>query len=166
MIAVLHGLAQTEAIKDEVVQEAIARFDIDADRDDPRLEPEPVSDACRSDGAALVFLEGVVVEGVVVPLVVELVVVFVLGVGVEVDVGEGAEPSRNRPSSKPCFSSRASRNRRARPFLGTWSPALQEQRTVALRCPTGPGCPFILPQPEPRRVQFAGTTAYRNGRFP
>ena len=37
VIAVLHGLAQTEAIKAEVVQEAIARFDIDADRDDPRL---------------------------------------------------------------------------------------------------------------------------------
>ena len=37
VIAVLHGLAQTEAIKAEVVQEAIARFDIDADREDPRL---------------------------------------------------------------------------------------------------------------------------------
>jgi pyruvate dehydrogenase E1 component len=37
VIAVLHGLAQTEAIKAEVVQEAIARFDIDADRPDPRL---------------------------------------------------------------------------------------------------------------------------------
>jgi pyruvate dehydrogenase E1 component len=37
VVAVLHGLAQTEAIKSEVVQEAIARFDIDADRVDPRL---------------------------------------------------------------------------------------------------------------------------------
>jgi pyruvate dehydrogenase E1 component len=37
VIAVLHGLAQTEAIKAEVVEEAIARFDIDADREDPRL---------------------------------------------------------------------------------------------------------------------------------
>ena len=37
VVAVLHGLAQTEAIKAEVVQEAIARYDIDADRDDPRL---------------------------------------------------------------------------------------------------------------------------------
>jgi pyruvate dehydrogenase E1 component len=37
VVAVLHGLAQTEAIKAEVVQEAIARFDIDADREDPRL---------------------------------------------------------------------------------------------------------------------------------
>src|SRR6478735_3126058 len=36
------------------------------------------------------------------------------------------EPSLNKPSSKPCFSSRASRNRRARPFLGTSSPALQD----------------------------------------
>jgi len=34
---VLQGLAQTEAIKAEVVQEAIARFDIDPDRGDPRL---------------------------------------------------------------------------------------------------------------------------------
>ena len=39
------------------------------------------------------------------------------------------EPSRNRPSSKPCFSSRASRNRRARPFLGTSSPALQDSES-------------------------------------
>jgi pyruvate dehydrogenase E1 component len=37
VIAVLHGLAQTDAIKAEVVEEAIARFDIDADREDPRL---------------------------------------------------------------------------------------------------------------------------------
>jgi pyruvate dehydrogenase E1 component len=37
VIAVLHGLAQSEAIKAEVVQEAIARFDVDADREDPRL---------------------------------------------------------------------------------------------------------------------------------
>ena len=37
VIAVLHGLAQTDAIKAEVVQEAITRFDIDADRADPRL---------------------------------------------------------------------------------------------------------------------------------
>jgi pyruvate dehydrogenase E1 component len=37
VIAVLQGLAQTEAIKSEVVQEAIARFDIDPDRGDPRL---------------------------------------------------------------------------------------------------------------------------------
>jgi hypothetical protein len=34
---VLQGLAQTEAIKSEVVAEAIARFDIDPDRQDPRL---------------------------------------------------------------------------------------------------------------------------------
>ena len=32
VIAVLHGLAQTEAIKDEVVHEAIARYDLDPDR--------------------------------------------------------------------------------------------------------------------------------------
>jgi pyruvate dehydrogenase E1 component len=37
VVAVLHGLAETEAIKAEVVQEAIARFDIDPDRQDPRL---------------------------------------------------------------------------------------------------------------------------------
>jgi pyruvate dehydrogenase E1 component len=37
VVAVLQGLAQTEAIKSEVVQEAIARFDIDPDRQDPRL---------------------------------------------------------------------------------------------------------------------------------
>ncbi len=37
MVAVLHGLAQTEAIKAEVVQEAIARFDVDTDAPDPRL---------------------------------------------------------------------------------------------------------------------------------
>jgi pyruvate dehydrogenase E1 component len=37
VIAVLHGLAQTDAIKAEVVEEAITRFDIDADREDPRL---------------------------------------------------------------------------------------------------------------------------------
>jgi pyruvate dehydrogenase E1 component len=37
VVAVLQGLAQTEAIKAEVVAEAITRFDIDADREDPRL---------------------------------------------------------------------------------------------------------------------------------
>jgi pyruvate dehydrogenase E1 component len=37
VIAVLQGLAQTEAVKAEVVQEAITRFDIDPDRSDPRL---------------------------------------------------------------------------------------------------------------------------------
>jgi pyruvate dehydrogenase E1 component len=37
VVAVLQGLAQTEAVKSEVVAEAIARFDIDPDRGDPRL---------------------------------------------------------------------------------------------------------------------------------
>jgi pyruvate dehydrogenase E1 component len=37
VLAVLQGLAQTEAIKSEVVAEAIARFDVDPDRIDPRL---------------------------------------------------------------------------------------------------------------------------------
>jgi len=37
VIAVLHGLAQTDAIKSEVVEEAIARFDVDPDKPDPRL---------------------------------------------------------------------------------------------------------------------------------
>ena len=37
VVAVLQGLAETEAIKAEVVAEAIARFDIDPDRQDPRL---------------------------------------------------------------------------------------------------------------------------------
>src|SRR3954469_14534459 len=44
-----------------------------------------------SDRPALVFLQRIVVEGVVVPLVVvEVVFVFVFGVRVEVDVGEGS----------------------------------------------------------------------------
>ena len=37
VIAVLHGLAQTEAVKSEVVEEAITRFDVDPDKVDPRL---------------------------------------------------------------------------------------------------------------------------------
>jgi pyruvate dehydrogenase E1 component len=37
VIAVLQGLAETDAIKDEVVAEAIARYDIDPDKVDPRL---------------------------------------------------------------------------------------------------------------------------------
>jgi pyruvate dehydrogenase E1 component len=37
VVAVLHGLAEVDAVKGEVVQEAIARFDIDPDRQDPRL---------------------------------------------------------------------------------------------------------------------------------
>ena len=37
VIAVLHGLAQTEAVKSELVEEAIARFDVDPDKVDPRL---------------------------------------------------------------------------------------------------------------------------------
>jgi pyruvate dehydrogenase E1 component len=37
VVTVLQGLAQTEAIKVETVAEAIARFDIDPDRSDPRL---------------------------------------------------------------------------------------------------------------------------------
>jgi pyruvate dehydrogenase E1 component len=37
VVAVLQGLAQTEAIKAEVVAEAISRFDIDPNRGDPRL---------------------------------------------------------------------------------------------------------------------------------
>src|SRR4051794_32837884 len=47
------------------------------------------------------------------------------------------EPSENRPSSKPCFSSRASRNRRARPFLGTSSPALQDSELGPCAAATG-----------------------------
>jgi pyruvate dehydrogenase E1 component len=37
VVAVLHNLAETEAIKTETVSEAISRFDIDPDRQDPRL---------------------------------------------------------------------------------------------------------------------------------
>ena len=37
VVAVLQGLAGTDAIKDEVVHEAIARYDIDPDKVDPRL---------------------------------------------------------------------------------------------------------------------------------
>ena len=37
VVAVLYGLAQTGAIKDEVVDEAIARYDINRDKVDPRL---------------------------------------------------------------------------------------------------------------------------------
>jgi pyruvate dehydrogenase E1 component len=37
VIAVLHQLASIDAIKAEVVEEAIQRFDIDADLPDPRL---------------------------------------------------------------------------------------------------------------------------------
>jgi pyruvate dehydrogenase complex dehydrogenase (E1) component len=37
VIAVLQGLADTDAIKREVVSEAIARYDIDPDKVDPRL---------------------------------------------------------------------------------------------------------------------------------
>jgi pyruvate dehydrogenase E1 component len=36
VVAVLHGLADAGAIKDEVVHEAIARYDLDADKPDPR----------------------------------------------------------------------------------------------------------------------------------
>ena len=92
-------------------------------------------------------LQRVVVEGVVVPLV----VVDSSSSSSSASASRSTsarvpEPSRNRPSSKPCFSSRASRNRRARPFLGTWSPALQDSELW----------PVILPQPELRRVQFEG----------
>jgi pyruvate dehydrogenase E1 component len=37
VVAVLHALAQTDAVKAEVVQEALARFDVDVDGPDPRL---------------------------------------------------------------------------------------------------------------------------------
>jgi pyruvate dehydrogenase E1 component len=37
VVGVLHGLAQTDAVKDEAVHEAIARYDINPDRIDPRL---------------------------------------------------------------------------------------------------------------------------------
>jgi pyruvate dehydrogenase E1 component len=37
VVAVLHQLSLVDAVKAEVVQEAISRFDIDADRPDPRL---------------------------------------------------------------------------------------------------------------------------------
>ena len=37
VVGVLHGLAQTDAVKDEVVHEAITRYDIDPDKIDPRL---------------------------------------------------------------------------------------------------------------------------------
>ena len=37
VVAVLQGLAGTDAIKDEVVHDAIARYDIDPDKTDPRL---------------------------------------------------------------------------------------------------------------------------------
>ena len=37
VVAVLDALAQTEAVKSEVVEEAITRFDVDPDKVDPRL---------------------------------------------------------------------------------------------------------------------------------
>ncbi|HXY94256.1 MAG TPA: pyruvate dehydrogenase (acetyl-transferring), homodimeric type, partial [Acidimicrobiia bacterium] len=36
VVATLQGLAQTDALKDEIVHEAIVRFDIDPDKPDPR----------------------------------------------------------------------------------------------------------------------------------
>ncbi len=37
VIAALHGLSQTDAVKDEVVHEAITRYDLSPDKIDPRL---------------------------------------------------------------------------------------------------------------------------------
>jgi pyruvate dehydrogenase E1 component len=37
VVGVLNGLAQTDAVKDEVVHEAITRYDIDPDKIDPRV---------------------------------------------------------------------------------------------------------------------------------
>jgi pyruvate dehydrogenase E1 component len=37
VVAALHGLSLTDAVKDEVVHDAIARYDIDPDKIDPRL---------------------------------------------------------------------------------------------------------------------------------
>jgi pyruvate dehydrogenase E1 component len=37
VVATLHGLVQTDAVKDELVHEAIARYDINPDKIDPRL---------------------------------------------------------------------------------------------------------------------------------
>src|SRR5258707_15532081 len=70
------------------------------------------------------------------------------------------EPSLNNPSSKPCFSSRASRNRRARPFLGTSSPALQDSELGPCAAATGApgGCSsgsYSLPEgPIPVTIQM------------
>ena len=139
-----HGLAQTEAIKGEVVQEAIARFDIDPDkrRSPPHLDPSiRRSPSIRGrltvvggqTGAASMARRSSSFNGS-----------SSRGSSSHSSSSTSSsssasasrstsarvpEPSRNRPSSKPCFSSRASRNRRARPFLGTWSPALQDSES-------------------------------------
>ena len=74
-------------------------------------------------------------------------------------------PSRNMPSSKPSFSSRASRNRRALPFLGTSSPALPEQRHRGISaCRRAPGSSLhcAAPDYDPADRGHRG----RKGRFP
>src|SRR4029077_5778261 len=124
----------------------------------------------RSDGPALVFLQRVVVEGIVVPLVVVGVVV-VFGVRVEVDVGEGAGAFTEQAVVEallqfPRFAEPASSS-----FSRHVVTCLARAAKSSLhRWPEPRLCPFILPQPEPRRVQFAGvqhltgTADSRNGR--
>ena len=119
-VAVLDGLAQTGDVKAEAVADAIAPL-----RDRPRRDqpPERLTRSTRSAPASVVeVVVGVPVFFLVVELVVEVVVDVVVALARSTSA-RVPEPSRNRPSSKPCLSSRASRNRRARPFLGTSSPA-------------------------------------------
>ena len=153
------ALARTDAVKAEVVQEAIARFDIDADtpRPPPRARPPSRGRRRLRVGAALVFLEGVVVEGVVVdrPASSSHSSSSSSASASRSTSARVPEPSENRPSSKPCFSSRASRNRRARPFLGTWSPALQTAISELHAPPSR--------ETRGRAVQLVEPTAYRNG---
>src|SRR3954471_4182907 len=111
----------------------------------------------RSDGAALVFLERVVVEGVVVvPVVLVVELVVVLRVSVEVDVGERARALAEQPVVEallqfPRFAEPASSS-----FSRHVVTCLARQRTGTVCCRNR----------SPRRLAVLGATSYRKGRFP
>ena len=119
-----------------------------------------------SDGPALVFLQRVVVEGVVVPLVV-VDVVLVFGVRVEVDVGEGAGAFTEQAVVEallqfPRFAEPASSS-----FSRHVVTCLARQRIVTSPVAGAPG--VSLHSAAAGAVACAvrrATTAYRNGRFP
>src|SRR5262249_43102862 len=131
VVATLHALAQTEAIKDEVVVEAIARFDIDADKADPRVAG-PATDAAPEGRRRSSSWSGSSSRGSSSshssPDSSSYSSSSSDSSSSRSRSASVPSPSRKRPSSNPCFNSRASRNRRARPFLGTSPPALLSLR--------------------------------------
>ena len=165
-VAVLDGLAQTGDVKGEAVAEALRRYEIETEATPdrrtacasvhpdllvggglaPRVRPaapqrwwsgsqsSASSSSSQSSSSSSSSLSPSSFTSASVP-----------------------EPSVNKPSSNPCLSLRASRKRRARPFLGTSSPASKLGRAPCRHVATGERSrPPVDPDRQPRCSSFSG----------